>query len=127
MGVEIPKGGDDASTLKEETAPPVAVAKPMKDEEKISEQSPSKGRNIFIVLLVCAILLAVILAVVPDWGKKEETKVETKAKPFAKVFEPILPVFNGKCSYESFSMYCNHQTLSNKLFRVYRKDHRRIR
>ncbi|KAL3934317.1 MAG: hypothetical protein SGBAC_009938 [Bacillariaceae sp.] len=128
MGVEIPKGGDDASTLKEETAPPVAVAKPMKDEEKISEQSPSKGRNIFIVLLVCAILLAVILAVVPDWGKKEETKVETKAKPFAKVFEPILPVFNEKITegygditdlqndLEQFAFMTLNQEMSSSFF-----------
>mmetsp|Transcript_21158 Transcript_21158/g.52023 ORF Transcript_21158/g.52023 Transcript_21158/m.52023 type:complete len:863 (+) Transcript_21158:87-2675(+) len=103
MGVEIPEGGADpapTTTPKEETAPPPAdaVAEPVKDEEKNISGQPSsnQGRNTCLVLLFCGIVLAVILALVPDWGKKEETVTETKPKPFAKVFDPILPVFNEK-------------------------------
>lgn len=104
MGVEIPAGGDDSpptttttTTPKQETAPsPSEVIK--KPDANVSEkQQSTKGRNLCLFLFFCGISLAIILALVPDWGKSNETiNEEPKEKPFAKLFDPILPVFNGR-------------------------------
>lgn len=112
MGVEIPAGGDDSpptttttTTPKQETAPsPSEVIK--KPDANVSEtQQSTKGRNLCLFLFFCGISLAIILALVPDWGKSNETIneepkefpfAEPKEKPFAKLFDPILPVFNGR-------------------------------
>lgn len=98
MGVEIPEGGD--STPKQETAPPA------EEDRKISEQPSNQRRNIGIVLISSAIVLAVILALVPDWDKEEATKAaikadnkaETNSKTYAKVFDAYLPVFGSEFS-----------------------------
>ena len=92
MGVEIPVGGEDSPT-KPETAP----SSP--DDVQKNEQ-PSNKKNLYFLsmMILCGIALALIIALVPEWGKKEEIKPENKTKPFAKVFDPVLPVFSGKCS-----------------------------
>lgn len=103
MGIEIPTG-------EEETAPapapaPAEVVKPNTNEDggvNTSEKEPgasNKGRNICVCLIISAIVLAAIVVLVPNWDDKGEDEKAKEKKPFAKVFDPALPIFNGKLCF----------------------------
>jgi hypothetical protein len=80
--MEVPQGN----------APP--ESSPEVTEIKNTKPTNSK-RNFFVFMALCGLLLTgVLVALVPDWDDNEEGK-QKELKPFFKVFDPSLPIFNG--------------------------------
>jgi hypothetical protein len=84
--MEVPQGNAPP-----ESSPEVMV-------NKTAKPTDSK-RNFFLFWVLCGLLLTgVLVALVPDWDDNEEAK-QKELKPYFKVFDPSLPIFNGKCTH----------------------------